>query len=303
MPVPVREDDGWSTTDRLMERGGIVSTGITGGGGTRASTRRGRRFSFPPTLLLLGNAAGFFHASADMPPSPSLSLPGEPLSTAREKPFVNAKVNAVDADAGRRLDGSRCRAAAAAAGSRLPSVSRRCSWMAVMVVRPCPSCLVNSRSCLICVDAGGGARYCMLTSTLFFASGGLGVPVLLRRDDASLCSGAGPDHGILDCGGAASARRGPNSGTIRRLPSAAVVCCCGTRRTACATRPLLYDDASSGDGTRRAILEAVLSLDASTPGWRLLEDGRGLGSSDLRCWREVDERVIGSERGRAFSSV
>lgn len=75
--------------------------------------------------------------------------------------------------------------------------------------------------------------------------------------------------------------------------------CCGTRRTACATRPLLYDDASSGDGTRRAILEAVLSLDA-TPAWRLLEDGRGLGSSDLRCWREVDERVIGSEREGAF---
>ena len=186
VPVPVRDDDGWSTTDRLMERGGIVSTGITGGGGTRASTRRGRRFSFPPTLLLLGNAAGFFHVSADMPPSPPLSLPGELLSTAREKPFVNVKVNAVDADAGRRLDGSRCRAA----GPWFPSVSRRCSWMVVVVVRPSPSCLVNSRSCLISVDAGGGARYCMLTSTLFFASGGLGVPVLLRRDDASLCSGA-----------------------------------------------------------------------------------------------------------------
>ena len=191
VPVPVRDDGGWSTTERRMERGGMVGTGITGGGGTRASTRRGRRFSFPLTLLLLVNAACFFHASADMPPSPPLSLPGELLSTTREKPFVNAKVNAVDADAGRRLDGSRCRAA----GPWFPSVSRRCSWMVVVVVvvvvvRPSPSCLVNSRSCLISVDAGGGARYCMLTSTLFFASGGLGVPVLLRRDDASLCSGA-----------------------------------------------------------------------------------------------------------------
>ena len=63
---------------------------------------------------------------------------------------------------------------------------------------------------------------------------------------------------------------------------------------------LLQDAAvasSSGDGTRRAILEVtvLVSLDAMRLGPLpvIREDGRGLGSIDLRCWREVDdERVI-----------
>ena len=219
--------DGWWTTLRRVERGGIVGTGTTGGGGTRASMRRGRRFSFPLTLLLVlvNAAADFFHASADMS---SLSASrGRPLST-RERPLVEVKVKAVDADAGRRLPvdaGSRA-GGTASAGSRLSPTSWCCAGKAV-VVRACPSCSLKiKRSCLISADAGGGVmRYCImlpLPSTLFLASGLGVVPVLLTNDDASLCSGdhddgASPtDHGILDGGGPATVRRGPNSG-IRRL--------------------------------------------------------------------------------------
>ena len=223
--------DGWWTALRRMERGGMVGKGTTGGGGTRVSMRRGRRFSFPLTLLLVlvNAAADFFHASADMS-LPSLSR-GE-LSSTRERPLVEAKVKAVDADAGRRLPidaGSRAGGAgggAASTGSRFSPMSWCCVGK-VVVVRPCPSCpLKTKRSCLISADEdGGGMRYCNtlpLPSTLFFDSGLGVVPVLLTNDDASLCSGdhddgAGPiDHGILDGGGPATVRRGPNSG-IRRL--------------------------------------------------------------------------------------
>lgn len=101
----------WATMLRRTERGGMVGAGAaaTGGGGTRACVRSGRRFSFPLTLLV--NANDFFHVSAGIP-SPSL---GEPLST-HKKLLVNAKV-AVDAasDAGRLdLDLDGCRGAAAA---------------------------------------------------------------------------------------------------------------------------------------------------------------------------------------------
>jgi hypothetical protein len=178
-------DDGWWTTLRRMERGGMVGTGTTGGGGTRASMRRGRRFSFPLTLLLVlvNVTADFFHASADML-SPSLSR-GEPLST-RERPLVKAKVKAVDIDAERRLPveaGSRA-GGAASAGSRFSPMSWSCAGMAVEV-RPCPSRpLKTKRSCLIISpDAGGGGvRYCStlpLPSALVFASGLGVVPVLL----------------------------------------------------------------------------------------------------------------------------
>ena len=45
---------------------------------------------------------------------------------------------------------------------------------------------------------------------------------------------------------------------------------------------LLQDMASSGDGTRRAILE-VVSPDVTRLLALIREDGRGLGSIDLRC--------------------
>ena len=223
--------DGWWTTLRRMERGGMVGKGTTGGGGTRVSMRRGRQFSFPLTLLLVlvNAAADFFHASADIS-SPSLSR-GEALST-RERPLVEVRVKAVDTDAGRRLPmdaGSRAGGTAdrtASAGSRLSPTSWCCAGKAV-VVRACPSCpLKIKRSCLISADAGGGGmRYCSvlpMPSTVFFDSGLGVVPVLLTSDDASLCSGdhddgtSPTDHGILDGGGPATVRRGPNSG-IRRL--------------------------------------------------------------------------------------
>ena len=180
---------------------------------------------------------------------------------------------------------------------------------------PCPSCPVKKRSCLASADVvGGRVRYCTLTSTHFFFASGLGV------DDASLRSGVGynddvspADHGILLAGGPspapAPARRGPNSlaGSWRRLQSAATMgCVCGTPPPpprACVIRfgPLSLQDAAAaarGDGTRRAILEVtpVVSLDAirlEPLPVMIREDGRGLGSIDLRCWREVDdERVI-----------
>ena len=161
----------------------MVGTGTTGGGGTRASMRRGRRFSFPLTLLLVlvNVTADFFLASADMP-SPSL-FRGE---STRERPLVKANVKAVDTDAGRRLPvdaGSRA-GGAASAGSRFSPMSWCCAGMAVEM-RPCPSGpLKTKRSCLIIsADAGGGGvRYCStlpLPSTLVFASGLGVVPVLL----------------------------------------------------------------------------------------------------------------------------
>jgi hypothetical protein len=89
-----------------------------------------------------------------------------------------------------------------------------------------------------------------------------------KSDDVRIC----PDHGVLD---GDPARRRPASGS-GRLQSASAAA-----RTACVVilLPLLQDIASSGDGTRRAILE-VVSPDVT----RLArDDGRGLGSIDLRC--------------------
>jgi hypothetical protein len=84
------------------------------------------------------------------------------------------------------------------------------------------------------------------------------------------------------------ARRRPASAGSERLQSAAE-----RLGAACVVLLLLLQDiASSGDGTRRAILE-VVSPDVTRPLALIREDGRGLGSIDLRCWREADdERVI-----------
>jgi hypothetical protein len=152
----------------------------------------------------------------------------------------------------------------------------------VTVIRPSPrpSWPLKKRSCLISADAGG-VGYCTLTA-LFFLTSGLGLGVRLMSDeDAPLRSVVGhksddvricPDHGILD---GDPARQRPASGS-GRLPSAAA-------RTACVPMllPLLQVISSSGDGTRRAILE-VVSPDA-TRLELIREDGRSLGSIDLRC--------------------
>jgi hypothetical protein len=77
------------------------------------------------------------------------------------------------------------------------------------------------------------------------------------------------------------ARRRPASGS-ERLQSAA-----GRLGTSCVVVMLLLllllqAIASSGDGTRRAILE-VVSPDVTRLVALIREDGRGLGSIDLRC--------------------
>ena len=76
------------------------------------------------------------------------------------------------------------------------------------------------------------------------------------------------------------ARRRPASGS-ERLQSAA-----GRLGTCCVVVMLLLlllqDIASSGDGTRLAILE-VVSPDVTRLVAPIREDGRGLGSIDLRC--------------------
>ena len=53
--------------------------------------------------------------------------------------------------------------------------------------------------------------------------------------------------------------------------------------------------ANIGDGTRWAILDVspdVVRLELRR------EDRRGVGSIDLRCWREADESVIGCGSSR-----
>ena len=70
---------------------------------------------------------------------------------------------------------------------------------------------------------------------------------------------------------------------------------CGTRE--CIPEPLMSDagTANIGDGTRRAILDVspdVVRLELRR------EDRRGVGSIDLRCWREADESVIGCGSSR-----
>ena len=82
----------------------------------------------------------------------------------------------------------------------------------------------------------------------------------------------------------------------------------GTPR-ACAVEPLCCwgvatATGSSGDGTRRAILEVEASPDAAR--LELMRaDRRGVGSIDLRCWREADDRVIcaSSKTRRAFVCI
>jgi hypothetical protein len=91
-----------------------------------------------------------------------------------------------------------------------------------------------------------------------------------ESDEVRVCPCA--DHGILD---GDPARRRPASGS-ERLQSAAA------RTAACVVMLLLLlQDIASGDGTRRAILE-VVSPDVTRLAL-IREDGRGLGSIDLRC--------------------
>jgi hypothetical protein len=167
----------------------------------------------------------------------------------------------------------------------------------VPVVRPSPrlgpSWPLKKRSCLISADAGG-VGYCTLTviPALFFTSGlGLGVR-LMSVEDASLRSGVGhesddvrvcpaADHGsILD---GDPARRRPASGGVRLQSAAARTAACVVMLLLLLLLLLLLQDiaSSSGDGTRRAILE-VVSPDVTRLAL-IREDGRGLGSIDLRC--------------------
>lgn len=106
-------------------------------------------------------------------------------------------------------------------------------------------------------------------------------------EDVSLCSRVGKEvctdgDGIRE---GEHARRVPNSGGGRvRLAEG-----CGTR--GCVAGPLMSDVGAANirDGTRRAILEVSPDVERLEP---MREDGRGVGSIDLRCWREADERVI-----------
>jgi len=94
-----------------------------------------------------------------------------------------------------------------------------------------------------------------------------------ESDDVRVCPAA--DHGILN--GDPARRRPLGSGRLKSASAAA--------RTAAACIVillLLQDIASSGDGTRWAILE-VVSPDATRLALLIREDGRGLGSIDLRC--------------------
>jgi len=134
--------------------------------------------------------------------------------------------------------------------------------------------------------------YCTLTRTPahFFSSGlGLGASVRLMSmsdEDASLRSGVehesddvrvcpAADHGILN--GDPARRRPLGSGRLQSASAAA------RTATACIVILLLLQNiASSGDGTRRAILE-VVSPDVTRLALLIRDDGRGLGSIDLRC--------------------
>lgn len=108
-PKKAARDGGCATVVlRVERRERVAGSDATSGGGTRVDTR-GRRFSFPLNLLPPVNA-DFFHVSAGIPPL--LASLSEAFST-RENVLVEAKVKAVDTDAG-RLDGCRAGADAAA---------------------------------------------------------------------------------------------------------------------------------------------------------------------------------------------
>ena len=129
-----------------------------------------------------------------------------------------------------------------------------------MVVPPSPRpCWpLKKRSCLISANAGG-VGYCTLTPTLFFNSA-LGLGVRLTSDeDTSLRSGVGhesdhvrvcpADQGVLD--GDPACRRPASGSGMLQSASAAV-------QTSWVVMSLLLQDiASSGDGTRLAILKVV----------------------------------------------
>ena len=109
---------------------------------------------------------------------------------------------------------------------------------------------------------------------------------MIAGEDISLCSGV-RNPGCADGDGIREGRVQNSGGGRLRLAAG-----CGTRE--CIADPLsLSDDAGAaniGDGARRAILEVspvVIRLELRR------EDRRGVGSIDLRCWREVDESVIG----------
>ena len=112
---------------------------------------------------------------------------------------------------------------------------------------------------------------------------------VIADEDVSLCSG-GRNEGCADGDGIREGR-GPNSGGGRMRLAAGY----GTRECTADPLRLVNDDAGAaniGDGTRRAILEVspvVIRLELRR------EDRRGVGSIDLRCWREVDESVIGCD--------
>ena len=133
--------------------------------------------------------------------------------------------------------------------------------------------------------------------------------MLIRdRDAVSLCSSIGQDvrpnrPGVPERDCQPACDRGLPVSLVggERLEEFAAGC--GTPR-ACAVEPLCClgvatgATGSNGDGTRRAILE--VSPDAAR--LELIRaDRRGVGSIDLRCWREADDRVIcASEAQKAF---